>query len=46
MGITNSTTRSDDGSMLYIDGQTVVANNFYQGLTTRGGSVDLTAGRP
>jgi hypothetical protein len=30
--------------MLYIDGQTVVANNFYQGLTTRSGSVALTAG--
>jgi hypothetical protein len=37
-------TRSDDGSMLYIDGQTVVSNNFYQGLTTQSGSISLTAG--
>lgn len=37
-------TSSDDGSMLFIDGQTVVANNFFQGVTTRTGAIALTAG--
>jgi autotransporter-associated beta strand protein len=37
-------TASDDGSMIYIDGAVVVNNNFYQGVTTRSGSVNLTAG--
>src|SRR4030095_10584990 len=35
---------SDDGSMVYIDGQPVVANNFYQGHTRRTGTVALTKG--
>jgi hypothetical protein len=30
--------------MLYIDGQAVVANNFYQGMTRRTGVVSLTPG--
>jgi len=40
-------TASDDGSMLFIDGQTVVSNNYFQGYTPfspRTGSVSLTAG--
>jgi hypothetical protein len=37
-------TRSDDGSMLYIDQQAVVSNNVYQGMTTRSGTVTLTEG--
>ncbi len=37
-------TASDDGSMLWIDGSLVVGNNAFQGLTTRSGSVALTAG--
>ena len=44
-GTSNFTTRSDDGSMLYIDGATVVNNNGYQGMTNRSGSVtEATAG--
>ncbi len=43
-GTWNFQTTSDDGSMLWIDGQDVVNNNFYQGPTTRGGSIYLTAG--
>ncbi|MBS0658413.1 MAG: autotransporter-associated beta strand repeat-containing protein [Verrucomicrobia bacterium] len=35
---------SDDGSMLWIDGQLVVNNNFVQAYTSRSGSVTLTAG--
>ena len=40
-------TRSDDGSVLYLDGNDtpVVDNNFYQGMTTRSGTVHLTAGQ-
>ncbi len=38
-------TRSDDGSMLFINGQTVVNNNVYQGMTTVSGSVsEATSG--
>src|SRR5262249_12953088 len=37
-------TRSDDGSVLRIDGNPVVNNNFYQGPTTRTGTVALAAG--
>lgn len=37
-------TASDDGSMLYIDGQMVVNNGFDQGVTARYGSIALTAG--
>lgn len=40
-------TASDDGSMLFIDGATVVDNNYMQGYvpaTKRSGSVTLTAG--
>ena len=36
-------TRSDDGSMLFVNGQTVVNNNNYQGMTTRSGTVSETA---
>ena len=37
-------TGSDDGSMLFIDGNTVVNNNNFQGVTTNSGTVTLTAG--
>jgi len=37
-------TASDDGSMLFIDGAVVVANNYLQGVTERSGTVTLTAG--
>jgi autotransporter-associated beta strand protein len=37
-------TSSDDGSMLFIDGQVVVQNNFFQGVATRTGSIYLAAG--
>ena len=37
-------TASDDGSMLFIDGNIVVNNNFFQGVILRTGSVNLTAG--
>src|SRR5258706_3922303 len=43
-GLTTFFTRSDDGSMLFIDGQNVVWNNFFQGQTERTGAVDLSAG--
>ena len=44
-GTSNFSTTSDDGSMLYIDGNTVVNNNYYQGATLRNGSVtETTAG--
>jgi autotransporter-associated beta strand protein len=36
-------TRSDDGTNLYINGQLVVNNNFYQGPTTRTGTIALAA---
>lgn len=37
-------TTSDDGSMLWIDGSNVVSNNAFQGLTTRSGTLSLSAG--
>jgi hypothetical protein len=37
-------TGSDDGSLLFIDGQLVVNNDFFQGYTIREGTVNLTAG--
>ena len=37
-------TASDDGSMLFIDGNVVVNNNNFQGVTTVTASVSLTAG--
>ncbi len=37
-------TSSDDGSMLFIDGQAVVTNNFDQPVTTRSGTIFLAAG--
>ena len=37
-------TTSDDGSMLYIDGNAVVNNNNFQGATQATGIVDLTPG--
>jgi autotransporter-associated beta strand protein len=38
------TTRSDDGSVLFIDGTKVVNNNNYQGMTNALGIITLTAG--
>lgn len=38
------TTRSDDGSVLFIDGQLVVDNNNNQGMTNRTGTINLSAG--
>lgn len=43
-GDTTFFTQSDDGSALFIDGQRVVNNNFFQGFTERSGTVNLTAG--
>jgi autotransporter-associated beta strand protein len=43
-GLYTFVTGSDDGSMIFIDGQTVVNNNFSQGVTERSGTVNLTAG--
>ncbi len=43
-GLTAFSTRSDDGSTLFIDGNLVVNNNFFQGATTRSGSINLAAG--
>ena len=40
----NFATTSDDGSMLYIDGNAVVSNNNFQGATQATGLVDLTPG--
>ena len=40
----NFATTSDDGSMLYIDGNAVVSNNNFQGPTRATGLVDLTPG--
>lgn len=37
-------TASDDGSLLYIDGQPTVLNDFSQGTTTRTGVINLDAG--
>ena len=41
-GVYTFSTASDDGSMLFIDGQTVVSNNAYQGTTSRSGTIDIT----
>ena len=43
-GTYNFATASDDGSMLFLDGNPVVNNNGWQGVTRRTGSVTLTAG--
>ncbi len=43
-GVYTFDTASDDGSMIWIDGNLVVSNNFFQGLTTRSGTTNLTAG--
>jgi autotransporter-associated beta strand protein len=43
-GTYNFATASDDGSMLFIDGNSVVNNNNWQGTTRKTGSVTLTAG--
>jgi autotransporter-associated beta strand protein len=40
----NFATTSDDGSMLYIDGNAVVDNNNFQGATLATGMADLTPG--
>ncbi|MEI7908433.1 MAG: PA14 domain-containing protein [Verrucomicrobiota bacterium] len=37
-------TTSDDGSLLWIDGQQVVYNNYLQAMTTRSGTIPLGAG--
>jgi hypothetical protein len=37
-------TGSDDGSLLLIDGQIVVNNDYFQGYTVRQGTVNLAAG--
>ncbi len=37
-------TGSDDGSMIFIDGNVVVNNNAIQGVTVRSGTVSLTQG--
>jgi autotransporter-associated beta strand protein len=44
-GIYNFATRSDDGSILYVDGVRVVDNNIAQGMQTRSGTIALSAGR-
>ena len=43
-GVYNFDTGSDDGSMLFIDGNAVVFNNAFQPITVRSGSVPLTQG--
>ena len=40
----NFATTSDDGSMLYIDGNAVVSNNNFQGATQATGMANLTPG--
>ncbi len=40
----NFSTASDDGSMLYIDGNAVVFNDYNQGVTGRTGLANLTPG--
>ncbi len=41
-GVYTFGTTSDDGSMLWIDGNPVVNNNFYQGFTRRTGTITIT----
>ena len=43
-GLYKFSTRSDDGSMLYVDGAEVVSNDYDQGMNTRVGYVQLTQG--
>jgi autotransporter-associated beta strand protein len=43
-GSYNFSTESDDGSVLFIDGVKVADNNFYQGMTVRGGNIFLEPG--
>jgi len=43
-GVYTFSTTSDDGSVLFIDGTQVVANNAYQGATQRTGTITLTSG--
>ena len=43
-GDTTFFTTSDDGSGIFIDGQRVVLNNNSQGMTTRQGTINLSAG--
>jgi fibronectin-binding autotransporter adhesin len=43
-GDTTFFTTSDDGSAVFIDGARVVNNNFFQGMTERSGTINLTAG--
>ncbi len=43
-GVYTFDTGSDDGSMLFIDGNAVVFNNAYQPITVKSGSVPLTQG--
>ena len=43
-GVYTFNTSSDDGSVLWVDGKLVVNNNFSQGVTTRSGSITLSAG--
>jgi hypothetical protein len=37
-------TASDDGSLMYVDGQPVVLNDFSQGATTRSGVINIPSG--
>src|SRR5262249_19031366 len=43
-GTYNFDTGSDDGSMIWIDGNQVVSNNAFQPVTVKSGSANLTAG--
>jgi autotransporter-associated beta strand protein len=43
-GVYTFDTGSDDGSMIFINGQTVVNNNSFQSITVRSGTVSLAAG--
>jgi hypothetical protein len=43
-GLYSFSTRSDDGTKLWIDGQVVVDNDYWQGFTERTGTVQLSSG--
>ncbi|MHA3773695.1 autotransporter-associated beta strand repeat-containing protein [Verrucomicrobiota bacterium sgz303538] len=43
-GAYSFSTTSDDGSLLYVDGQPVVLSDFSQGATTRSGTINLPSG--
>src|SRR5579862_224206 len=43
-GVWTFATNSDDGTVLYISGIQVVANNYSQGATRRSGTIDIGAG--